>query len=110
MILIKSDSCHADMRHSLNLNAPKSLVAGALPQTPLGRLQRSYSAHAAEFSWNRNLVRIHLRQIFGSTNGKKMDFRFNYTPDCTVSSMNFQKFSEEGLKEHFYCFCYIDQL
>ena len=30
---------------------------------------------------------------------EKINFRLNYTADCTVSSMNFQKFSGEGLTE-----------
>ena len=29
--------------------------------------------------------------------GENLDFRFNYTPKCMVSSMNFQNFSGEGL-------------
>ena len=31
--------------------------------------------------------------------GENLDFRFNYTPKCMVSSMNFQKISGEGLTE-----------
>ena len=31
--------------------------------------------------------------------GENLDFRFNYTPKCMVSSMNFQNFSGEGLTE-----------
>ena len=31
--------------------------------------------------------------------GENLDFRFNYTPKCMVSSMNFQRFSGEGLTE-----------
>ena len=32
---------------------------------------------------------MHLRQIPGSATGKKIDFSFNYKPDCPVSSMIF---------------------
>ena len=46
------------------------------------------------------MVRVHLRQIPRSATGKrKINFCLNYTPDCTVSSMNFQQISEEGLTE-----------
>ena len=31
--------------------------------------------------------------------GENLDFRFNYTPKCMVSSMNFQNFSGEELTE-----------
>ena len=31
--------------------------------------------------------------------GENLDFRFNYTPKCIVSSMNFQNFSGEELTE-----------
>ena len=47
-----------------------------------------------EFGWDRNLVWAHLLQIPGSTTGKKIDFRFNYWPDC--SSMIFQNFLGRG--------------
>ena len=36
-----------------------------------------------------------LRKIHGS-DGKNIDFRFNYTPECMVSSMHFLKISGEG--------------
>ena len=49
-------------------------------------------------SWNfedRNLVSALHRKIPGS-DGKNIDFRFNYTPECMVSRMHFLKFFEEG--------------
>ena len=62
-------------------------------------------SHSVKFSWflpefiglkveieDQNLVLALLRKIPGSA-GKNIDFRFNYTPDCMVSSKNFQKFS-----------------
>ena len=75
----------------------KSLVAWAqYAQLILGKLQCSWS-------------RIFLGPKSGlrpSTSNSKIrhleikDFRFKYTPECTVSNMNFQKFSGEGLTEH----------
>ena len=59
------------------------MVFTTLPETP-------------EFGWDLNLVLAHLRKIPGSA-GKNIDFCFNYTPKCMVSSMNFQKFSGEEL-------------
>ena len=68
-------------------------------------------SHSVKFSWflsefivlkveieDRNLVLALLRKIPGSA-GKNIDFRFNYTPKCMVSCMNFQKFSGEGLTQ-----------
>ena len=37
---------------------------------------------------NRNMGLALLRKIHGS-DGKNIDFRFNYTPECMVSSMHF---------------------
>ena len=64
--------------------------------------------HSVKFSWflsefivlkveieDRNLVSALLRKIPGS-DGKNIDFRFNYTPECMVSSMHFFNFSVEG--------------
>ena len=60
--------------------------------------------HSVKFSWflsefivlkveieDRNLVSALLRKIPGS-DGKNIDFRFNYTPECMVSSMHFKIF------------------
>ena len=41
---------------------------------------------------DRNLFLALLQKIPGSA-GKNVDFRFNYTPECMVSSMHFQQFS-----------------
>ena len=64
--------------------------------------------HSVKFSWflsefivlkveieDRNLVLALLRKIPGS-DGENIDFRFNYTPECMISSMHFFKFSGEG--------------
>ena len=68
-------------------------------------------SHSVKFSWflseftvlkveieDRNLVQVFLRKIPGSV-GKNIDFRFNYTPECMVSSMHFFKFSGKGLTQ-----------
>ena len=64
--------------------------------------------HSVKFSWflsefiffkveieDRNLVSALLRKI-SEFDGENIDFRFNYTPECMVSSMHFFKFSGEG--------------
>ena len=64
--------------------------------------------HSVKFSWflsefivlkveieDRNLVSALHREIPGS-DGKNIDFRFSYTPECMVSRMHFLKFFEEG--------------
>ena len=64
--------------------------------------------HSVKFSWflskfivlkmeieDRNLVSALLRKIPGS-DGKNIDFRFNYTPECMVSRMHFKKILGEG--------------
>ena len=68
-------------------------------------------SHSVKFSWflsesiifkveieDRNLVLALLQKIPGSA-GKNIDFRFNYTPECMVSSMHFQQFSEVRLAQ-----------
>ena len=96
--LIKCDSSHAEIFFLRNWEKYqiKSWVAGArYAQSLLGKLQ---------YSWGR----IFLAPKSGlrpSTSNSKIrhleitDFRFKYTPECTVSSMNFKKNSGEGLTE-----------
>ena len=82
-------------------NASKLLVAGASLQTLLGSFQRSQRHIIVEFGWDRNPVRIYPSSAKSLIrHWEKMNFHLNYnTADCTVSSMNFQKFSGEGLTE-----------
>ena len=62
--------------------------------------------HSVKFSWflsefivlkveDRNLASALLRKILGS-DGKNIDFRFNYTPECMVTRMHFLNSFGEG--------------
>ena len=84
----KGDSCNAEIRHSFD--ASKSLVAGASAKIQLKCLQRSQRhMNLAEIEiWSEPVL---LLQISGSATGIKIDFRCNYTPDCSVSSKIFFK-------------------
>ena len=68
-------------------------LAEASSEIVLVVLQRS----PCKDTWN--LVLVHLRKIPRSAWAKILIFRFNYTPKCMVSSVNFQNFAGEGHTE-----------
>ena len=93
----KSDSFHAKIRHCFKMHQNRWYSWAS------SKIQLHGSVYNVECS-QRHLnsagieILAHLRKILGSA-GKKIDFRFNYTPKCMVSSMKFQKFSGKELTE-----------
>ena len=80
-------------KKALLQNVSKSLIyswgfirdpTGGVYNAPMQRLLKSGPSPSSENSW---------------IAGGNIDFRFYYTPECMVSSRNFQKFSGEGLTE-----------
>ena len=76
------------------LSASKSMVAGASPHTQLWSLQLS-PRHIVD------LVGIEICMVLDLPLRWKLNFCFNYIPDCTVSSMIFQKISGLTFRSRF---------
>ena len=69
---------------------------------PTGEFPTLSETYIAEFGWDRNVVRVHHRQIPRSLDYSiwvEINFHLNYTPECTVLSMDFPKSSGKGLTE-----------
>ena len=79
-------------KHYFEMYRNRWYIAGASSEIQLVVLQRSY-AKTPEI-WSKSISGKFLDPL-----GENIDFRFNYTPKCMVSSLNFQNLSGEGLTE-----------